>query len=85
MYLHISITYLYLYLNLFGILLYYNPNLKSILTLGLLGPGGTAFIKVYILSPEFVESETKHYLINISTKAVTKQPKMILAYIELDG
>ena len=29
---------------------------KGIVTLGLLGPGGTAFIKVYMLSPELVES-----------------------------
>lgn len=40
-------------------------HLKSVLTLGLLGPGGTAFIKVYMLSPELVESETQHYFINI--------------------
>lgn len=38
---------------------------KGIVTLGLLGPGGTAFIKVYMLSPELVESETKYYWINI--------------------
>lgn len=31
---------------------------RFIVTLGLLGPGGTAFIKVYMLSPELVESET---------------------------
>lgn len=48
-------------------------HLKLIFTLGLLGPGGTAFIKVYMLSPELVESETKHDLINISTEAITKQ------------
>lgn len=35
-----------------------DSSLWSVLTLGLLAPGGTAFINVYILSPEFVESET---------------------------
>lgn len=32
-----------------------------IFTLGLLGPGGTAFIKVYMLSPELVESVIRDY------------------------
>lgn len=34
---------------------------KFIFTLGLLGPGGTAFIKVYMLSPELVESVIRDY------------------------
>lgn len=34
---------------------------RSIFTLGLLGPGGTAFIKVYMLSPELVESVIRDY------------------------
>lgn len=34
---------------------------RFIFTLGLLGPGGTAFIKVYMLSPELVESVIRDY------------------------
>lgn len=50
-----------MYLKNLGLQMHSKKLKKFIFTLGLLGPGGTAFIKVYMLSPELVESETKYY------------------------